>query len=92
MKKLYERCLALPEFLQKFCAQVLKVRQMKLQRREFLGEIVQRELKVMMDYYKAKKKPQNKKILKNLVLMKEHNLEKILNDYYFKVCYAFYKR
>ena len=57
-----------------------------------MAEICQRELSVLLDYYKAKKKPANKKILTKLVLMKPHNLEKLLNDYYYKVCYEFYKR
>jgi len=43
----------------------------------------------MMAHYKNKKK---KKMLSKLEKIKPHNLEKILDDYFFKVCYSFYKR
>ena len=39
-----------------------------------------------------KKKPKDKKILTKLQAMKQHNLESILDAYFFKVCFDFYRR
>ena len=64
---------------------------MRKDRRQFLSEIFQRELEIMTNYYKSKKKA-GKKTLVKLMSIKPHNLEKTLDDYFFKICHAFYKR
>ena len=46
----------------------------------------------MLHYYKGKKKPQSKKTSAKLMTIKPYNVEKILDDYFYKVCYAFFKR
>lgn len=45
----------------------------------------------MVNYYKGKKKA-GKKTLVKLMSIKPHNLEKTLDDYFFKICRAFFKR
>ena len=64
---------------------------MRKDRRQFLSEIFQRELDIMKEFYKGKKKS-GKKTLAKLMCIKPHNLEKILDDYFYKICHAFYKR
>ena len=64
---------------------------MRRLRREFLGQIFKREIELMVGYY-GKKKKTGKKTLTKLMAIKAHNLEKILDDYFYKVCYSFYKR
>ena len=70
---------------------MLKVLDMRRQRREFLGEVFERELKIMINFYKLKKKA-GKKMVTKLEKIKPHVMEKILDDYFFKVCQNFYKR
>ena len=45
----------------------------------------------MSIYYKSKKKMGKKTLLK-LQQIKKHNLEKILDEYFYGVCYNFFKR
>ncbi len=44
----------------------------------------------MLVHYSGKKKL--KKTLQKLQNMKAHNMEKILDDYFYGVCYEYYKR
>lgn len=44
----------------------------------------------MLQHYKGKKK--FKKLLTKLQSIKKHNLEKIIDDYFYGVCYQYYKR
>ena len=69
----------------------LKVIKMRETRREFLGEIFKRETELMINHYRTKKKT-GKKTLAKLIAIKPHNMEKILDDYFFRVCYDFYTR
>ena len=64
---------------------------MRKTRREFLSEIFQRELEIMINFYKGKKKA-GKKTLVKLMAIKPHNLEKTLDDYFHKIARAFFKR
>ena len=64
---------------------------MRSTRREFLSEIFERELEIMTNFYKGKKKA-GKKTLVKLQSIKPHNLEKILDDFFFKICRSFFKR
>ena len=64
---------------------------MRKTRREFLSEIFQRELEIMINFYKGKKKA-GKKTLVKLMSIKPHNLEKTLDDYFHKIARAFFKR
>ena len=41
----------------------------------------------MTDFYKGKKKPQSKKLFQKLVTIKPHNLNKLLDDFFYKMCY-----
>mmetsp|Transcript_1332 Transcript_1332/g.1818 ORF Transcript_1332/g.1818 Transcript_1332/m.1818 type:complete len:107 (+) Transcript_1332:1648-1968(+) len=59
-------------------------------KREFLSQIFERELRIMMQFYHGKRK--HKKVYQKLENIKQHNLEHILDDYFYGVCYEFYKR
>ena len=94
----YETTLLFENKIRSFPAQIdywgykaLKVIKMRRDRREFLSEIFQRELEIMTNFYKGKKKAGKKTLLK-LMAIKPHNLEKILDDFFFKICRAFFKR
>ena len=45
----------------------------------------------MTNFYKGKKKA-GKKTLTKLMAIKPHNLEKLLDDFFFKICRSFFKR
>ena len=45
----------------------------------------------MTDFYRSKKKF-GKKMLQKLQNLKMHNLENLMDDYFYKICYAFYMR
>jgi hypothetical protein len=59
-------------------------------KRKFLMSVFEREKRTMLVHYQGKKK--FKKILTKLQNIKQHNLEKIVDDYFYRVCYEFYKR
>ena len=59
-------------------------------KRKFLTKIFEREKRSMMMHLQGKKKL--KKSLQKFQSMKQHNLEKIMDDYFFGVCYQYYKR
>ena len=63
---------------------------MKKHRRAFLGELFEAELSVMKEFYHGKKK--HKKIYKQLSNLKQQRLEKLIDDYFYNVCAAFYAR
>ena len=44
----------------------------------------------MLEFYQGKKK--FKKTYQKLEKIKEHNVHKILDDYFYGVCYEYYKR
>ena len=46
----------------------------------------------MITSLSGKKKVADKKKLSKLKAIKQHNMDKILDDYFFGVCYNFYKR
>ena len=64
---------------------------MRNTRREYLSELAEREIGIMSIYYKSKKK-MGKKTLQKIQQIKKHNLEKILDEYFYGVCYNFFKR
>ena len=80
-----------PKFLNKWVHKAIKVKRMRERRREFLGIIFKRETELMINHYRTKKKT-GRKTLAKLMAIKPHNMEKILDDYFFKVCYDFFKR
>ena len=80
----------MPRFIDYWGLKAKKVRDMIKIRRDFLTEVVNRELRIMLAHYQGKKK--FKKVLQKLEKIKEHNLSKILDDYFYGVCYEFYKR
>ena len=59
-------------------------------KRKFLMSVFEREKRTMLMHYQGKKKL--KKILTKFQNIKQHNLEKIVDDYFYGVCYEFYKR
>ena len=59
-------------------------------RRRFLTRVFEREKRIMLLYYQGKKK--FKKLLTKLQSIKQHNLDKIIDDYFYGVCYQYYKR
>ena len=67
-----------------------EVRRMVKIKREFLTQIFQREHKIMLEFYQGKRK--FKKTYQKLEKIKEHNVHKILDDYFYGVCYEYYKR
>mmetsp|Transcript_32815 Transcript_32815/g.43258 ORF Transcript_32815/g.43258 Transcript_32815/m.43258 type:complete len:208 (-) Transcript_32815:497-1120(-) len=82
----------MPTYIDALGYQALKVKRMKETRREFLREYAQREYHLMVEHYKSKKKAVGKKILGKLEKLKTQNLENILDDYFYKICYTFYER
>ena len=90
--KFEEKIKNLPKYLYRWGQKAIRTNEMRKDRRKFLGEIFQREHEIMLHYYKGKKKPQSKKTSAKLMTIKPYNVEKILDDYFYKVCYAFFKR
>ena len=80
-----------PMYKDRWQKKAQKVIRMRKLRREFLGQIFKREFELMVAYYQKKKKT-GKKLLAKIMAIKPHNLEKILDDYFYQVCYNFYKR
>ena len=64
----------------------------KARRRVFLSELAHREYFVMIEHFKSKKKVAGKKTLTKLERMKMHNLENLLDDYFHRVCFDFWRR
>ena len=81
---------AYPRFVKYWRDKGVKVNKMVKTRREFLTQAVKRELRIMLQYYQGKKK--FKKVMQKLEKIKEVNLNKILDDYFYGVCYEYYKR
>ena len=76
---------ALPEFVDKWGKKATQVRKMIRRRRRFLTRIFEREKRTMLIHYQGKKK--FKKILTKLQSIKELNMAKIMDAYFFGVCY-----
>ena len=89
-KKLAAKMIAMNNFVYHWFCKAKKVRNMVLTRREFLTQIFNREHRIMLDFYRGKKK--HKKLYQKLEKIKDYNLLKILDDYFYGVCYEFYKR
>jgi len=83
---------ALPGYITKYRTLAIETWKMRQRRRQFLSHIFKREYSIMLDYFRAKKKPQSKRTAQKLLNMKPHNLEKIIEDFFYQVCYNFYKR
>ena len=81
---------AFPQFVDKWGLKATLVRKMVRRRRRFLTRVFEREKRMMLLYYQGKKK--FKKLLTKLQSIKQHNLEKIIDDYFYGVCYQYYKR
>ena len=81
-----------PKYIDSLGYRALYVKEMKMRRREFLGDLAQRELHLMLEYYKNKKKTTQKKIMNKLQAMKPRHLTSVLDDYFFKICFDFYRR
>ena len=81
---------AVPQFVDKWGQKATLVRKMVRRRRRFLTRVFEREKRIMLKFYQGKKK--FKKLLTKLQSIKQHNLEKIIDDYFFGVCYQYYKR
>lgn len=64
----------------------------KVMRRKCLGELANREYNLMIEHFKSKKKVVAKKIMNKLENIRWQNLENLLDDYFEKVCYDFYRR
>ena len=79
----------LPQFVDKWGKKATKVRKMIKRRRRFLTRVFEREKRTMLVFYQGKKK--FKKLHAKIGSIKQINLEKILDDYFW-VCYEFYKR
>ena len=79
-----------PNFVDHFKVKAFKARKSLKRKRNFLSRIFQREKQIMLKFYQGKKK--NKKLHQKLQNMKDHNMHKILDDYFWGVCYEYYKR
>lgn len=79
-----------PGFVKYWQNKWIKVKKMLKRKRKFLSSIFEREKRIMLNFYQGKKK--QKKVLQKLQNMKTHNIERIMDDYFYGVCYEFYKR
>ena len=61
--ELLDRMRSLPAYIDSMGYQALKVKGMKLTKRQFLSEYAQREYQIMTDFYRSKKKGVGKKML-----------------------------
>lgn len=81
-----------PAYIDRWKQKAKRVRDSVHMRFAVLKGLFERELKIMVRYYGSKSKKQSKKTLLKLQNIKPHNMEKMISDYFWGVCYAFYKR